>query len=267
MEIFHRDGGLILEGALSDAEVAAVNADLDAALEALHAGTIKDDPLAQAFWGRKTKRLTNVVTFSPTWRERLIDRDETYDYVSSVFAGVSDSFWLQASQAIEIHPGEALQPLHRDMGNYPVFYRFGPEGPEVTCNMLLALVHSTEAAGATRVIPGSHRWDFDREADNSMTIAAELKPGSVLFYSGKVIHSGGANVTTDVKRRVIASSFNPSFLVPEEAYPFAVPMEEARKMSPRLQQMIGFRSFHQHEPRGGSLWQHNYEELALHLGL
>jgi ectoine hydroxylase-related dioxygenase (phytanoyl-CoA dioxygenase family) len=267
MEIFHRDGGLILEGALTAAEVAQVNADLDAALKALHAGTIKDDPAAQAFWGRKTKRLTNVVTFSPTWRERLIDRDETYDYVRSVFAGVSDSFWLQSSQAIEIQPGEQAQPLHRDMGNYPVFYRFGPEGPEVACNMILALVHSTEAAGATRIIPGSHRWDFERETTQEMTIPAELKPGSVLFYGGKVVHGGGANVTPDVKRRVIASAFNPSFLVPEEAYPFVVPMAEARKMSPRLQQMIGFRSFHQREPHGGSLWQHNYEELALHLGL
>ncbi len=267
MEIFHRDGGLILEGALTGAEVAAVNADLDAALEAMHTGTIKDDPVAQAFWGRKTKRLTNVVSFSPTWRERLIDRDETYDYVKTVFAGVSDAFWLQSSQAIEIQPGEKLQPLHRDMGNYPVFNQYGPAGPEVVCNMILALVHSTEAAGATRVIPGSHRWDFDREPTHEMTIAAELKPGSVLFYGGKVVHGGGANVTPDVKRRVIASAFNPSFLVPEEAYPFVVPMEEARKMSPRLQQMIGFRSFHQMEPRGGSLWQHNYEELALHLGL
>lgn len=267
MEIFHRDGGLILEGALTPEEVAAVNADLDAALEALHSGTIKDDPEAQAFWGRKTKRLTNVVSFSPTWRDRLIDRDETYDYIKSVFKGVSDSFWLQASQAIEIQPGEKAQPLHRDMGNYPVFFQFGPSGPEVACNMILALVHSTEAAGATRIIPGSHQWDFDRETTQEMTIPAELKPGSVLFYGGKVVHGGGANVTSDVKRRVIASSFNPSFLVPEEAYPFVVPMEEARKMSPRLQQMIGFRSFHQREPRGGSLWQHNYEELALHLGL
>lgn len=267
MEIFHRDGGLILEGALTEAEVAAVNADLDAALDALHTGTIKDDPVAQAFWGPKTKRLTNVVSFSPTWRERLIDRDETYDYVKTVFKGVSDAFWLQSSQAIEIQPGEKLQPLHRDMGNYPVFFQYGPAGPEVVCNMILALVHSTEAAGATRVVPGSHRWDFDREVTPELTIAAELKPGSVLFYGGKVVHGGGANVTPDVKRRVIASAFNPSFLVPEEAYPFVVPMEEARKMSPRLQQMIGFRSFHQHEPRGGSLWQHNYEELALHLGL
>jgi len=267
MEIFHRDGGLILEGALNAAEVAAVNADLDAALGALHCGTIKDDPEAQAFWGRKTKRLTNVVTLSPTWRERLIDRDETYDYVRTVFAGVSDAFWLQSSQAIEIQPGERAQPLHRDMGNYPVFNRYGPAGPEVACNMLLALVPSTEAAGATRIIPGSHRWDFSREATHDMTIPAELNPGSVLFYGGKVLHGGGANVTADVKRRVIASAFNPSFLVPEEAYPFVVPLEEARKMSPRLQQMIGFRSFHQRNPRGGSLWQHNYEELALHLGL
>jgi len=267
MEIFHRDGGLILDGALTNAEVAAVNADLDGALDVLHTGTIKDDPVEKAFWGAKTKRLTNVVTLSPTWRERLIDRDETYDYVKTVFKGVSDAFWLQSSQAIEIQPGEKLQPLHRDMGNYPVFYRYGPNGPDVVCNMILALVHSTEAAGATRVIPGSHRWDFDRRATAEMTIAAELKPGSVLFYGGKMIHGGGANLTADVRRRVIASAFNPSFLVPEEAYPFVVPMEEARKMSPRLQQMIGFRSFHQREPRGGSLWQHNYEELALHLGL
>jgi len=34
-----------------------------------------------------------------------------------------------------------------------------------------------------------------------------------------------------------------------------------------MQQLIGFRSFHQTKPRGGSLWQHNYEELALHLKL
>jgi ectoine hydroxylase-related dioxygenase (phytanoyl-CoA dioxygenase family) len=66
-----------------------------------------------------------------------------------------------------------------------------------------------------------------------MTIAAELKPGSVLFYGGKLIHGGGANTTADVKRRVVASAFNPSFLVPEEAYPFVVPMDVARQMSSR----------------------------------
>jgi hypothetical protein len=131
MDIFRRDGGLVLEGALTEAEVDQVNLDIDAAFEALHCGTIKEDEAARAFWGPRTKRLTNVVTLSRTWRERLIDRDETVDYVAAVFEGVSDAFWLQSSQAIEIHPGERAQPLHRDMGNYPIFFRNGPSGPDV----------------------------------------------------------------------------------------------------------------------------------------
>ncbi|MDP2268521.1 MAG: phytanoyl-CoA dioxygenase family protein, partial [Deltaproteobacteria bacterium] len=68
-------------------------------------------------------------------------------------------------------------------------------------------------------------------------------------------------------RRVIATAFNPSFLVPEEAYPFVVPIEIVRTMPERLQQALGFRSVYQTEPRGGSLWQHNYEELAHYLKL
>lgn len=267
LELVHRDGGVILEDALTEAEVAAINADMDAEIAALQAGSLKGDEMAQAFHGKRTKRLTNLVTISKTYRERLLDNDHTHDYVAAFFKGVCETFWLQSSQAIEIHPGERAQPLHRDMGNYPIFYRNGPEGPEVACNMILSLVHSTEQAGATRVIPGSHRWDFAEHGTAEETVPVEMQPGSVFFFGGKVVHGGGANTTSDVKRRVISSGFNPGFLVPEEAYPFTVPMEVARASSPRLQQMLGFRSFHQRNPAGGSLWQHNFEELALHLGL
>jgi ectoine hydroxylase-related dioxygenase (phytanoyl-CoA dioxygenase family) len=100
-----------------------------------------------------------------------------------------------------------------------------------------------------------------------MTVPAVMKAGSAFFFGGKVIHGGGANTTRSVKRRVIATGFNPGFMVPEEAYPFVVPMEVARQMSPTLQQLIGFRSFHQYRQGGGSLWQHNYEELADYLAL
>jgi ectoine hydroxylase-related dioxygenase (phytanoyl-CoA dioxygenase family) len=176
--------------------------------------------------------------------------------------------WLQSSQTIEIHPGEKAQVLHRDMDNYPVFRRYGPDdAPEVTVNYLLALVDSTEAAGATRVIPGSNKWPFRERGAPEMTIAAELKPGSALLISGKTIHGGGANVTPNVKRRVLSTGFNPGFLVPEDAYPFAVPLELARTWSPVLQQLVGFRSFHQFRQHGGSLWQHNFEELADYLKL
>jgi ectoine hydroxylase-related dioxygenase (phytanoyl-CoA dioxygenase family) len=117
------------------------------------------------------------------------------------------------------------------------------------------------------VIPGSNRWAFEERGSPEMTVPATLKAGSAIFMSGKTIHGGGANVTSNFKRRVLSIAFNPGFLVPEEAYPFVVPLELARTMSPAVQQLIGFRSFHQFRQHGGSLWQHNFEEISEHLKL
>jgi len=55
--------------------------------------------------------------------------------------------------------------------------------------------------------------------------------------------------------------------VPEQAFPFEVPLDLARTLPPKVQQMIGFRSFHNSSNLGGNLWQHNYQELADHLEL
>jgi ectoine hydroxylase-related dioxygenase (phytanoyl-CoA dioxygenase family) len=268
VRVVHRDGAVVLRDVLDAKQVAQINKDLDEPLEQTRCGSVKDNAEYQAFHGHRTKRLTNTITLSRTAREDFIGNPITLGYVTELFNDVCDTFWLQSSQTIEIHPGEQAQFLHRDMDNYPVFRRYGVErAPEVTVNYLLALVDSTEAAGATRVIPGSNRWSFEERGTPEMTIAGELEAGSALLMSGKTIHGGGANVTTNVKRRVLSTGFNPGFLLPEDAYPFAVPLELARTMSPALQQLIGFRSFHQFRQHGGSLWQHNFEELADHLKL
>lgn len=267
MAIMDDDGGLILSGALTSEEVGQINAELDAALEARRSGSHSANEELREFWGHSTKRITNVVTLSRTYRERFLSNPLTHAYVGRMFEGVSETFWLNTAQVIEIQPGEKAQILHRDMGNYPVFFRYGADAPEVMVNMIVPLIDTVEENGATRVIPGSHKWDFERSFSDEMTVPAEMKAGSCLFYSGKLVHGGGANLTDNVRRRVITSPFNPGFLVPEEAYPFAVPIEVARGMTPQLQQMIGFRSFYQTDPRGGPLWQHDYEELANYLGL
>lgn len=267
MAIIARDGGVVLEGALSTEQVAAINADVDSVIDSWHLGSNKDDEVWQAFLGQRTKRVTNIVTLSKTFRDEFLDNDTTYDYVMGMFKGVSDCMWLSATQAIEIHPGEKAQPLHRDMYNYPIFVPFGPTGPEVMCNMLVALCDVTEEIGATRVIPGSHKWEFSEPYTPEMTIPATMKAGSVVLISGKLVHGGGANVTQDQKRRVVSIVYNIGPLVPEDAHPFTVPMEAVRQMSPRLQGMLGFRSFRQQDPYGGFLWQNNYEELADYLKL
>ncbi|MBJ7438007.1 MAG: phytanoyl-CoA dioxygenase family protein [Sphingopyxis sp.] len=267
MAVMDRDGVLIFDDVLSTDQIAQVNADLDPHLASLQAGSLKDDEIVKEFHGDKTKRLTNIVSISKTFRDAVLGHPTTLGYVRAVYAGVSDSFWLNTAQVIELMPGEDLQILHRDVGNYPVFATFGPDGPEVMVNLIVALVDATDENGATRIIPGSHKWPFDREFSQEMTVPAAMKAGSAVFYSGKTVHGGGANRTVNTPRRVIGCPYNPGFLVPEEAYPFTVPLDVAREMTPEMQQLIGFRSIHQKNPAGGSLWQHNYEELADFLGL
>jgi len=228
MALLERDGAVILEDMLTPAQVAQINADLDPVVEAHPCGTIKEDEIAKVFWGARTKRLTSAITLSPAYREAIVDNDVTLGYVTEMLRGVSDTLWLCASQIIEIHPGESAQMLHRDMANYPIFFRYGPSGPEVMVNILVALSDCTEAAAATRVIPGSHKWEFSQQGGPEMTVPVVMKAGSGVLFGGKLIHGGGANTTPGVKRRVVATAFNPGFLVPEEAHPFVVPMELAR---------------------------------------
>ena len=209
----HRDGAVILRDVLNAEQLTQINAELDGPMEATRCGSAKENVDYQAFHGYRTKRLTNTISRSRVAREDFIGNPVTLGYVTELFKDVCDTFWLQSSQTIEIHPGEKVQPLHRDMDNYPVFRRFVPDkAPEVTVNYLLALVDSTEAAGATRVIPGSNKWPFEDRGKPQMTIAAELEAGSALLMSGKTIHGGGANTTTNVKRRVLSTGFNPGFL-------------------------------------------------------
>jgi ectoine hydroxylase-related dioxygenase (phytanoyl-CoA dioxygenase family) len=93
-----------------------------------------------------------------------------------------------------------------------------------------------------------------------------MEKGDAFLYSGKVVHGGGANVSNR-PRRALALAFCPGWLVPEEAYPFAVPLEMARTLSKRAQQLIGFRSQHNQKLGGGTLWSLDYVELGRVLGL
>ena len=266
MQILERDGAVILEDLLTEDQVARLNADLDSHLERHPTGGINSTALQ--FFGDRTKRFTNLVTLSKTFREEILEHDIVLRLTDAILLPHADSYWMCAAQIIELHPGEILQPLHRDLSNFPFFRTLGSAGPEVVCNFIIALKDFREEVGATRVIPGSHKWeDFENVGSQDQTIAAEMRPGSALFGGGKVVHGGGANVTKDRTRRALAFAFNLGWLVPEEAYPFTVPLELARSLSPRAQQLLGFRSFHNESQKGTTLWGVHFQELAHFLKL
>ncbi|MGW4395166.1 phytanoyl-CoA dioxygenase family protein [Amycolatopsis nivea] len=266
LEIVAQDGGVIIKNFLSADQIARFNAEVDGPMTALSPGSKHEDEIVAEFHGSNTKRLTNLVTHSKTFREEVLDKDLIHSLCDALFLEQSGTYWLTTAQLIEIGPGNKAQMLHRDLENWYPFVGMGPQGPEACVNFMIAFTDFTEENGATRVIPGSHLWDdFEDRGRPEDTIPAVMNAGDAFFYSGKTVHGGGANVTTDEYRRGLAFPFNLGFLTGEEAYPFLVDIDIARTLSPRVQRILGFRS--QYPIGSPGLWQVDYEELGDYLGL
>jgi ectoine hydroxylase-related dioxygenase (phytanoyl-CoA dioxygenase family) len=266
LAIVARDGGVIIKNFLTKDQIDRFNADVEPAMQALAPGSTHENEEIAAFHGSNTKRLTNLVTLSPTFRDEIINHELVHALCDATFLEESGTYWMTTAQVIEIGPGNDAQPLHRDLENWFPFVGLGKNGPEAIVNFLIAFTDFTEENGATRVIPGSNHWDdFEDRGTPEDTIPAEMQAGDVLFFSGKTVHGGGANRTVNERRRAVAFALNAGYLTGEEAYPFLVDREVARSLSPQVQRMLGFRS--QYPVGSAGLWQVDYAELGDYLGL
>jgi ectoine hydroxylase-related dioxygenase (phytanoyl-CoA dioxygenase family) len=268
--VVERDGGVILRGFFTRDQIDRFNSEIDSQMNRLNPGPPNPVEVAgyAGFHGANTKRLTNVVTHSPTFRNEFLQDPRMLAIADELLLPVADSYIMSAAQVIEIGPGNAAQPLHRDFENWPIFRQLGPSADNITINFLVALCDFTEEIGATRLIPGSNLWpDYEDRGKPEDTIPALLNAGDILFIDGKVAHGGGENKSPDTYRRALAWAFAVAWLCGEEANAFCIPMDIIRTLPPKLQQILGFRSYYNSSKGGGSLWQVDYEELATYLKL
>lgn len=217
-------GYSVVERLLTTAEAAAKRVELTAVLDRTPTGR-------NEFEGYNTRRV--YALFAKT---RAFDDAAVHPLIEEVAEAVLGPHQLSAPTGIEIGPGEPAQILHRDDSIYPLT----EPHPEVVLNTMWALDDFTAANGATRLVPGSHKWEPGRwPGDGDEVIQAEMPAGSVIFYVGHLFHGGGAN-QTDRPRLGVILEYAASWLRPQETHLLAVPQEIARTLPERLQELLGY---------------------------
>ena len=257
--IIERDGGVIVADFLTSEMLFRLNTELNSYVEACSPGSRSERRLWKRFHGHNTKRFCGLAAKSETFVTLLL-HPTLQAYADHFLLPHCGSYWLNTAQMIVVGPGEPQQMIHRDEANWP---HFPWPGPELTVSCIFALTAFTEENGATHIAPGSHRWaDAEREARPEENTQAVMPAGSVLLYTGKVLHGAGANRTADFWRRGLHVSFVLGWLRPEEHHTLAVPLEVARKLPERVQQLLGYVSYHP-LGYGGRLGLVDFEDAAL----
>ena len=255
------DGGLIIKGMfdrnVSQTMDAAITAATTFASSFFQRRGLGDD--GKAFVGNNTIRFSSLGKISPAYFQ-MLDNPIYAALADAVLLPHCGSYWVNTAQAMLIGPGSKAQVLHRDCGNWPYVSETNwPDSPEAT---LSAMHDITDALGATRVVPGSHLWpDYGQQADASLSYPAEMQAGDALIYSGKLIHGGGANQTTDHWRRAMHLSFVLGWLTPEESSPIDYTDADLALQSPRVQRLLGHRSYDPRPHRGGGLWLRHVDPI------
>jgi len=219
-----RDGYSVVESLLSADEAAAVRNGLREVLDRTPLG--RND-----FEGYQTRRI--YALFAKT---RAFDALALHPLLLGVLDAVlGPSYQLSAPTGIEIGPGERAQGLHMDDGIYPL----PRPHPEVVLNSMWALDDFTTENGATRVVPGSHRWTDRIPVDPDETVTITMPAGSVLFIVGTLWHGGGAN-RTDKPRLGVLLEYAAGWLRQQENHVLAVPRDVVATLPERLQELIGY---------------------------
>lgn len=235
--LLERDGACIVRDLLSPESLRRIDADVAPLID-------RTEPSGDEWAGVKTKRTGGLVALCPACRPTVL-HPLVIGAANAVLGPYCEKIQLNLTQLITILPGQGTQPLHRDRfvwgGTGTGFVGAGgiPRPIEPQFNAIWALTDFTAENGATNVVPGSHTWDFDREALPDECVQAAMPRGSVLLYTGSVIHSGGEN-RSSAPRIGMTFTYSLAWLRQEENQYLSCPPEIARHLDPELTDLLGY---------------------------
>jgi ectoine hydroxylase-related dioxygenase (phytanoyl-CoA dioxygenase family) len=183
--------------------------------------------------GYATLRTYNLLAKDPVFQQMPVHR-AVLPLVERV---LDPGCLLSGMTAIDIGPGERAQPIHPD----DLVMTVPRPHPPLMCTSLWALTDFTEANGATRILPGTHREAAMPDANHPRpSIPAEMRAGSVLVIDGGLWHGGGANTTADEWRIGVNVQYCAGFCRPQQNQYLGIPREITRTFSDRLLELCGY---------------------------
>jgi ectoine hydroxylase-related dioxygenase (phytanoyl-CoA dioxygenase family) len=243
-------GVVLVDDMLEPDVLEPFNAEIDAFLEAADPNRKLVNPLIEGFFGPHTQHITGVAAKSRTFVDHLLCHPVLLGVCDEILLPSCARYQLNIAHVLDRRAGSPLQLLHRDE---LVWVHLPNPHPEVQVASILALEDFRAENGATRIIPGSHRWPRDREPQLDELVAAEMPAGAAVIYLGSTIHGGGPNTTTDETRRGMHQSYTLGWLRTEENHYLGTPLEVARELPRQALELLGYAAHDALQSGGGYL--------------
>lgn len=227
------DGYCILRSLLSEEELCAVRGALDSAIDAtrklgIPTHTESLDPNAS------NVRVYNLPEFSPVFVE-LLKHPVALDSARCV---LGPHFLVSNFTANIALPGSQSMNLHSDQALV-----IPPPWLEPwALNVIWCLDDVHEANGATRFVPGSHRYRSfqDVPADACRrTRPFEAPAGSAIVMEGRLWHTSGANVTPDERRTMLFAYYAKDFVRQQVNWEAALSAATKTSFDAQTRQLFG----------------------------
>jgi len=225
MEQINCDGYIIIKKLFSEEAMDALKSDV--------LPRFKHSAGRNNFEGLATQRLYTMMAETDI-ANPMVEHPLVLGLLDKIF---EPNYLLSQLQVINIHPGEAVQPLHYDDGFYP----WPRPRRALSAATIIAVDDFTEDNGATVFIPNSHSWGdkLPDKKDKAKLIKAVMPKGSVLFFLGTLWHGGGAN-ESKASRMCLTAQYCAPFCRTQENFSLSIPKSRVKTFSENIQRLLGY---------------------------
>ncbi|KAF2868196.1 phytanoyl-CoA dioxygenase family protein, partial [Massariosphaeria phaeospora] len=250
-------GGCIVRGMYRQQTLDSIEDEIRPYIEA----TRNADSKCEDFVPSSTKMITGLLSKSRTYALSVANNKIWHRVCEHFLKSKLSNSWygdeartsvslpqLSTTVAFSVGPGTKAQGLHRDDDIYHTQHLASAKhhlGRDTMLCLFVAGKKCTKQNGATRIVPGSHLWDFTSpppsyETSPEKFSRAEMSPGDAFLMLGGVYHGAGSNITRDEERLVYAACATRGYLRQEQNQYLANGLNKIRELPLALQRFAGF---------------------------